>query len=1828
MKRKKLKINKRKFLTITFSLIFIISLFSSIVSFAKTYPLEINSINITDKSDDVTGEIINSKKDEITSSVVFHKLNGFATYGFNIKSNLEEDIRIITITDNNENEYIDYEYDKHENYKVNAKGSFDLAVKAVYKNELIDLSNRSQTSNVKLTIKYLDSKGEHEGEITINPKTGDRTIFNFILLLISGAGFIICISNNKNIKKRIYRVSILIISSLLITPFIARAATNSFNILLNNNIELLDKVIITINTNGEEKQIINNYGDIINGIENPTKEGYTFDKWTYEDGSDFDPTIPLTEDIKIVANFTANQYTISYDLNGGNTTVDNPTTYIITDRVELSEPTKEYYTFIGWTGTDLTEPTKNLVIENKIGNRTYVANYTPIDYSITYSGLLPTEIEELNNPTTYNIETTPINLNSPVDRTDEDGDKTKIFVGWKENDTTSTTITIPNLNSMGNKKFEAIWTPASPNTYTITYNLNGGTTSQVNPTSYTKKTETFTLINPTKEGSTFKGWSGTGLNGDNNLTVKVVKGTRGDLSFEANYVPNTYQIIFNKNGSNVSGSMSNQTITYDSTEVLNDVLYSKEGYTFTSWNTKEDGSGTTYNNKAEVLNLTSTNNGTVNLYAQWTPNSYKIRFNSNESTATGTMPDFDMVYDTAKTLPLNAFSVQGYSFDSWNTKNDGTGTVISNGESVINIATSGIVNLYAKWLPRNDTSYKIEYYQENIYDSDYSLYETEYKTGTTDTLANADIKTYENFTYDENNSQNILSGNIERDGSLVLKVYYKRNIHTVRLNSNGGSSVNNIEKKHGAKLLFAELPFPTKTPADFLGWFTDIEQGELIDDDIIIDSNIVLYAHWTTPPLCRRATILHTDTCERVDNAGCKKAGYTLTGTHKSTTIVYGNTSGENLTSGDAFDCDVNGDGIYNPDNERFYYIKTNDDNAVMVFYSNFEGENGVQTINNFVYDDAISQLPTLDQWSYVATEYDGKAARLLKADEVITACGVQPGSSTLLTKCDYMLENTSFRIDNIAIVRTGIWIEKYNDNYYRLQSSSLLFNTNTTRNVVRPVIDVPISRIDNTPITEYTVTFDSKGGKFTENNSNILTETVNNGSYIRILPTPTKTNAEFLGWYTDTQYTEMVSQPLEINSNNTYYAKWSYQNSVAVTNDIGYDTLQEAITAVEENGGEFTEVELLKDTEEKVTITGGRKVKIDLQNNIVTNDDDNNIFIVENGTLDISNGVLTSTASTNAVIDVNQSGTLNTSNLVINANGERQAIYNNGGTVTIMDGTNLTGKAEERAVVHNRNNGTTTILGGSIISTKLYAVYNEGGSLTIGEKDTSIKKTPVIQGKTYGVVAYAKYNFYDGIIKGKTAPVGKTSSTGNTPTVSTDTNETKINDLEDDSQKINENESDSSFKVLYLETQGSKYIITLDPGEGTVSPTSLVINAGSPLEYLPTPTNGQFTFDGWFDSDTNLEVDINTIPNGNKTYYAKWIYIPEHTEFNLINDTMKTYFTSISSWKNNQSSFQTNMDNNFNSNSCQSCDANSSNPYQSCPIYNEDGKKQCDRPNGFDTGVNSDVNVYLSNENTKEKGELVNYVTVTNGVIYNMIPGETYYWESTSNTNIYGTVKVIGNRRIIDAGAVRNVRDLGGLSVDTDGDGTVDGKLKYGKIFRGVRLATNSDITSLEKLGITEEIDLRGNQSDPKLQNYLPLAITNYEIDTQNYLNNYKTLRNALSQAMDDVINGENIFFHCKIGTDRTGTFAYFLEGLLGVSEEDRLQDYELSYFYGLLNRHRFYSNQPGSTITHRFTYMHDLYPTNEDIYEFYMYGATSSSREADIERVNNFRNAMINYN
>lgn len=187
----------------------------------------------------------------------------------------------------------------------------------------------------------------------------------------------------------------------------------------------------------------------------------------------------------------------------------------------------------------------------------------------------------------------------------------------------------------------------------------------------------------------------------------------------ATFVGNSYSISFDANGG--SGSMNKLPMTYGAAKNLTNNAFSKTGYSFAGWNTKANGTGTSYANQQNVNNLTSAADAEVVLYAQWTPNTYYVAFNGNGSTS-GTMSNQAFTYNAAATaLTTNAygravtvqFDANGGTCDSeplvanatflgWATTADGD-VVYANEAPISNLTTTanGVVNVFAKW--RNGT---------------------------------------------------------------------------------------------------------------------------------------------------------------------------------------------------------------------------------------------------------------------------------------------------------------------------------------------------------------------------------------------------------------------------------------------------------------------------------------------------------------------------------------------------------------------------------------------------------------------------------------------------------------------------------------------------------------------------------------------------------------------------------------------------------------------------------------------------------------------------------------------------------------------------------------------------------------------------------------------------------------------------------------------------------------------------------------------------------------------------------------------------------------------
>ena len=207
-------------------------------------------------------------------------------------------------------------------------------------------------------------------------------------------------------------------------------------------------------------------------------------------------------------------------------------------------------------------------------------------------------------------------------------------------------------------------------------------------------------------------------------------------------------------------------------------------------------------------------------------------------------------------------------------------------------------------------------------------------------------------------------------------------------------------------------------------------------------------------------------------------------------------------------------------------------------------------------------------------------------------------------------------------------------------------------------------------------------------------------------------------------------------------------------------------------------------------------------------------------------------------------------------------------------------------------------------------------------------------------------------------------------------------------------------------------------------------------------------------------------------------------------------------------------------------------------------------------------------------------------------VPGETYYYrikDSTGNlllNDLSFRIDDTYSLRTITVDGMHNVRDLGGWTAK-DGH-----KVLYEKLYRGGSLSGISEQgkeTLLGSLGIKNEIDLRRTEFDGGqdlfdsrltynncgiwMYTQIIPGYTFYSIGEPSIARGYETyVAPAIKRAMEILADDNNypVYFHCSAGADRTGTFAYLVNGLLGVEYENLVQDFELTSFSTYGNRYR----------------------------------------------------------
>lgn len=321
---------------------------------------------------------------------------------------------------------------------------------------------------------------------------------------------------------------------------------------------------------------------------NTVKTGYTLEGW-YTDSAlstEFTGNMPANS-LTLYAKWKVNQYTITFNTDGGSA-ISAITQDYGTEVVPPASPTKDGYIFIGWdTPIPSTMPANNLTIK---------ALWESSEYSIEYD--LKGGTVSIANPTSYTITSDSFTLINPT----RDGYN---FAGWVGTGLSSATMTVTiTKGSSGNRSYTATWTPIS---YGITYNLNSGTLTTANPSTYNIETNSFTLNNPTRTGYNFAGWIGTGLSSAT-TTVTITKGSTGERSYTATWTPITYTITYN----GLSGATNDNPTTYtieDGAFQLNEPV--RSGYEFLGW------TGTGLSSATKNVTITAGSTGNRTYTATW-----------------------------------------------------------------------------------------------------------------------------------------------------------------------------------------------------------------------------------------------------------------------------------------------------------------------------------------------------------------------------------------------------------------------------------------------------------------------------------------------------------------------------------------------------------------------------------------------------------------------------------------------------------------------------------------------------------------------------------------------------------------------------------------------------------------------------------------------------------------------------------------------------------------------------------------------------------------------------------------------------------------------------------------------------------------------------------------------------------------------------------------------------------------------------------------------------------------------------------------------------------
>ena len=626
----------------------------------------------------------------------------------------------------------------------------------------------------------------------------------------------------------------------------------------------------------------------------PVRNGYTFLGWgvsktstspTYQPGEWYYSNISRT----LYAVWQKNaptSYTVSYDANGGSGAPSSQTkTQDITLTLSGTKPTRSGYTFLGWaTSSSATSAsyqpggsyTANASVTlyavwscnhastktvwdtgckwRKVCNNCGVTvssgtTHGPYTYGdwVYYSGsqhsryktcihgdYTATEYASHNTSTQYEQYSASqhkkyshcADCNSTVGSVS--------YEGHTFTSTTSNGQTVSTCSQCG-------YTKTSAQTYTVSYNANGGYNTPASQTKVHGVTLTLSSAVPYRTNYEFVGWSTS--SSATTATYTAGASYTGNVSVTLyavwKYKPATYTVSYDANGG--TGAPGRQTKTYGVTLTLTTVIPTRRNYSFVGWSKDRNATSASYSAGGSY-----TDNADVTLYAVWryAPETYPIRYDANGGTSAPASQT--KTYGVPLTLSAVKPTRTGYEFLGWSTDPTTMLTNYAPGERYTDEAS---ITLYAVWryVPK---TYTVSYDANGGGNTPASQTKTEDVT----LILTSTIPTRYGYTFrgwatssSATSATYQAGGSYTANESVTLYAVWEIKTYTVSFDANGGSDAPNPQKKTHGQNLILTVAIPTRANHVFLGWATDSTSKSVVyapGATYTAEEDVTLYAVW------------------------------------------------------------------------------------------------------------------------------------------------------------------------------------------------------------------------------------------------------------------------------------------------------------------------------------------------------------------------------------------------------------------------------------------------------------------------------------------------------------------------------------------------------------------------------------------------------------------------------------------------------------------------------------------------------------------------------------------------------------------------------------------------------------------------------------------------------------------------------------------------------------------------------------------------------------------------------------------------------------------------